>query len=101
MANFIIRNADLIAAANNYKAACEAYATQMENLKTELNNVTAQWKDEVSEVWQGLVPETITDLEKIKTNLAYNNNLMKDVANKASELQTTIKSEINKLYLGN
>lgn len=101
MANFIIRNSDLIAAANDYKAACETYATQMETLKTELNNVTAQWKDEVSEVWANLVPETVTDLEKIRTNLAYNNNLLKDVAAKASELQTTIKSEINKLYLGN
>ena len=99
MANFIIKNSDLISAASDYKNACTAYETQMENLKTELNNVTAQWKDEVSEIWQGLVPETITDLEKIQTNLAYNNNLLKDVANKAAELQNTIKSEINKLYL--
>ena len=99
MANFIIKNSDLIAAANDYKNACSSYETEMEKLKTELNNVTAQWKDEVSEVWQGLVPETITDLEKIKTNLAYNNNLLRDVAAKAAELQGTIKSEINKLYL--
>ncbi len=101
MANFIIKNSDLIAAANDYKNACETYASQMEELKNELNNVTAQWKDEIAGVWEGLVPETITDLEKIKTNLAYNNNLLKDVASKAAELQSTIKSEINKLYLSN
>ena len=71
----------------------------MKSLKTELDNVTAQWKDEVSQVWQGLVPPSITDLEKIRTNLAYNNNLLKDVAAKAAELQSTIKSEVNKLYL--
>ena len=99
MANFIIKNSDLIAAANDYKNACGTYATQMDNLKNELNNVTAQWKDEIAEVWQGLVPGTVTDLEKIRTNLAYNNNLLKDVADKASQLQDTIKTEINKLYL--
>ncbi len=99
MANFIIRNADLIAAANDYKRACDTYATQMESLKNELNNVTAQWKDEVSEVWAGLVPETITDLEKIKTNIGYNNRLLAQVAQKASELQATIKKEITNLYL--
>ena len=99
MANFVINNEGLIKAASDYSSACDDYANKIVNLKTELNNVTAQWKDEVATTWQNLVPETITDLEKIKTNLEYNNNLLKDVAAKASSLQAEIKSEINNLYL--
>lgn len=101
MGSFIIRNSDLIAAAKEYETASDTYATQMDTLKNELESVTEQWKDEISEVWANLIPETITDLEKIKTNLTYNTRLLTDVAKKAEELQTTIKSEINKLYLNN
>jgi len=96
---FIINNSGLIAAAKAMSEAREAYEREMASLKTELNNVTDSWKDEASEDWAGLVPETITDLDKISTNLGYNNDLMRDVADKASQLQGTIKSEIKKLYL--
>ena len=99
MGMFTVNNAELIAAANEYKTSCETYAQQMEELKNGLNAVTEKWKDEVAEVWANLVPETITDLEKIKTNLAYHASLLKEVAKKASETQASIKSEINKLYL--
>ena len=44
MANayFVIDNAGLISAANDYAKACETYAGLMKSLKTELDNVTAQ-----------------------------------------------------------
>ena len=97
--NFIINNGELIKAASDYSSACEEYANKIVELKNELNNVTNDWNDEVATKWKNLVPETITDLEKIKENLNYNNKLLTEIANKARDLQNGIKSEVNNLYL--
>ena len=96
---FIIKNQQLISAAEEYAKACSNYETAMAKLKTIMQEVTEQWKDEAAEKWQGLVPQTIADLEKIKSNLAYNSSLLKEVAAKASESQSEIRAQINNLYL--
>ena len=99
MGRFIIKNAELRAAANDYAKACSDYAIKMNKLKTFLENVTDEWKDEVADEWARLVPETSEDLKKINKNLEYNRKLLAEIADKADALQAKIKSEINKLYL--
>ena len=96
---FIINNSELISAASDYSKACDEYAKMMAKLKEELIKVTAEWKDEVADTWQNNVPAAITDLEKIEKNLNYNNNLLKEIATKATALQNDIKKEVNNLYL--
>ena len=99
MPRFVIKNKELVEAAKRYHDSYVAYEKLLKDLKVAMETVTSQWKDEIADVWEDLTPQTVTDLEKISTNLSYNNNLLTDVANKVSDLQNTIKSEISKLYL--
>ena len=100
MANFVIKNSELISAAGDYNTAKEEYDAAVQNLITAMESVSSSLNGEVQAEWETVKEKTKTELGNITTNLGYNNSLLASVADQASQAQAKIKSAISNVYGG-